>query len=176
MNTAMSKDIINTALKQIYKRNTSPSRGSESVQDTVLRAWGSENGSLVSKRVKDLCEQQEILTTQVRELKEIYEFKLTRVEQEVKNAMGKVVNEVGERYCLLSANQEKIEKELVGKRVDMTDVLHKSQSGVHEELLKQSDQILQLDRKFSLLEESVKHTKNTLDQILSLLVLQQKKT
>jgi ankyrin repeat protein len=176
MNTAMSKDIINTALKQIYKRNTSPSRGSESVQDTVLRAWGSENGSLVSKRVKDLCEQQEILTTQVRELKEIYEYKLTRVEQEVKNAMGKVVNEVGERYCLLNANQEKIEKELVGKRVDMTDVLRKSQSGVHEELLKQSDQILQLDRKFSLLEETVKHTKNTLDQILSLLVLQQKKT
>jgi ankyrin repeat protein len=175
MNTAMSKDIINAALKQIYKRNTSPSRGSESVQDAVLRAWGSENGFLVSKRVKDLCEQQELLTTQVRELKEIYEYKLTRVEQEVKNAMGKVVNEVGARYGLLSTNQEKIE-ELLGKRVDMTDVFRKSQSGVHEELLKQSDQILQLERKFSLLEDTVKHTKDTADQILSLLVSQHKET
>jgi hydroxymethylpyrimidine/phosphomethylpyrimidine kinase len=175
MNTAMSRDIINSALKQIYKRNSSPSRGIESVQDAVVRAWGSENGSLVSKRVKNLCEQQEILTSQVKELKEIYEYKMTRVEQEIKNAMGKVVNEVGAKYCLLSANQEKIERELVGKRTDMTDVLRKNQSGVQEELLKQSDQILQLERKFSLLEETVKHTKDTVDQIFSLLVLQQRK-
>ncbi|PNF15106.1 hypothetical protein B7P43_G16000 [Cryptotermes secundus] len=175
MNTAMSRDIINSALKQIYKRNASPSRGIESVQDAVVRAWGSENGSLVSKRVKNLCEQQEILTTQVKELKEIYEYKLTRVEQEMKNAMGKVVDEVVAKYDLLSANQEKIEKELVGKRADMTDVLRKSQGGLQEELLKQSEQILHLERNFSLLEETVKHTKDTVDQIFSLLILQQGK-
>lgn len=171
----MSRDIINSALKQIYKRHASPSRAIESVQEAVVRAWGSESGSLVSKRVKDVCEQQEILTSQVKELKEIYEYKLTRMEQEMKNALGKLVNEVGVKCGLLSANQEKIEKELIGKRADMTDVLRKSQSDVQEELQKQSDKILQLERKFSLLEETVKHTKDTVDQIFSLLVLQQRK-
>jgi hypothetical protein len=84
VNTAMSRDIINAAVKQISKRNGLASRGSDSIQETVLRAWGSENGCLLSRRVKDLCEQQEMLTTQVEALKEMYEYKLTTVEQEVK--------------------------------------------------------------------------------------------
>jgi ankyrin repeat protein len=172
MNTAMSRDIVNSALKQISKKNGSQSRGSESVQG--LRTWGGENGSLVSKRVKDLCEQQEMLTAKVRELKEMYEYKLNRVEQEVKKAVGGVVSEVGMKCDLLSANQEKIGKEITEKRADMREVLCKSQNGVQEELMKQSDKILQLERKFSLLEETTKHTRDKVDQIFSLLVLQQR--
>jgi hypothetical protein len=175
MNTAMSRNIVNNALKQISKRNGSPSRGSENVQGTILRAWGGENGFLVSKRVKDLCEQQEILTAQVRELKDLYEYKMTRVEQEVKNAMGGVVSEVGVKCDLLSANHEKIGKELTDKRADMREVLCESQNSVQEELLKQSNQILQLQLKFTLLEETVKHTRDTVDQIFSLLVYSKEK-
>ena len=176
MNTALSRDIINAALKQISKRNGLASRGSDSVQGTVLRVWGSENGSLVSKMVKDLYEQQEILTTQVGALKEIYEYRLTKVEQEVKNAMAKVVSEVGVKYNLLNENQEKLWKELFEKAIEMRETLEQNQRGVQEDLLKQSDQLLQLERKCSLLEETMIHTKDTVDQIFSLLLLQKKNT
>jgi ankyrin repeat protein len=176
MNTAMPCNIVNSALKQISKRSGLPSRGIESVQGTILRAWGGENGFLVSKRVKDVCEQQGVLAAQVRELKELYEHKMTRLEQEVKNAMGGVVREVEVKCDLLSANQEKIEKELTQKRADIREVLREGPKSVQEELLKQSNQILQLERKLTLLEETVKHTRDTADQIFSLLLLQQRKT
>lgn len=173
INTAMPWNIVNSALKQMSKRNASPS---SIVQGTILRAWGGENGFLVSKRVKDLCEQQETLTTQVRELKDMYEYKMSRVEQEVKNAMVGVVSEVGVKCDILNAGQQKIGKELMGKKADMREVLCKSHNSVHEELLKQSNQILELERKVSQLEETVKHTSDTVDQIFSLLVSQQRKT
>jgi len=173
MNTAMSRDIITAALKQISKRNGLASRGSYSVQGTVIRAWGSENGSLVSRRMKDLCEQQEFLTTQVGALKETYEYRLTKVEQEVKHAMAKVVSEVGVKYSLLNENQEKLWKEFLEKGIEMREVLGQSQRGVQEDFLKQSDQLLQLERKFSLLEETMKHTKDTVDQIFSFILSQQ---
>lgn len=173
MNTGMSRDIINAALKQISKKNGLASRGSDSVQGTVIRAWGSENGSLVSRRMKDLCEQQEILSTQVGALKEIYEYRLTKVEQEVKNAMAKVVSEVGVKYSSLKENQEKLWKEFLEKGIEMREVLGQIQRGVQEDLLKQSDQLLQLERKFSLLEETMKHTKDTVDHIFSFILSQQ---
>jgi len=176
MNTVMSRDIINAALKQISKRNGLASRGSDSVQGTVIRAWGSENGSLVSRRMKDLCEQQEVLTTQVGALKEMYEYRLTKVEQEVKNAMTKVVSEVGAKYSLLNENQEKLWKEFLEKGIEMREVLGQSQRGVQEDFLKQSDQLLQLERRFSLLEETMKHTKDKVDQIFSFILLQQTNT
>jgi hypothetical protein len=175
MNTAMSRDIINATLKQISKRNGLASRGSDSVQGTVLRAWGSENGSLVSMRMKDLCEQQEILTTQVGALKEIYEYRLTKLEQEVKNAMAKVVSEVGVKYSLLNEKQEKFWKELLEK-IDMREFLGQIQRGEQEDFPKKSDQLLQLERKFLLLEETMKHTKDTVDQIFSFICLQQTNT
>jgi len=172
----MSWDIITAALKQISKRNGLPSRGSDSVQETVIRAWGGENGSLVSRRMKDLCEQQEVLITQVGALKEIYEYRLTKVEQEVQNAMAKVVSEVGVKYSLLNENQEKLWKEFLEKGIEMREVLGQSQRGVQEDLLKQCDQLSQLERKFSLLEETVKHTKDTVDHIFSFILSQQTHT
>lgn len=176
MNTVMSRDIINAALKQISKRNGLASRGSDSVQETVIRAWGSENGSLVSRRMKDLCEQQELLTTQVGALKEIYEYRLTKVEQEVQNAMAKVVREVGVKYGLLNENQEKLWKESLEKGIEMREVLGQSQRGVQEDLLKQCDQLRQLERKFSLLEETMQHTKDTVDHIFSFILSQKTNT
>lgn len=176
MNTAMSRDIMNAALKQISKRNGLASRGSDSVQGTVIRAWGSENGSLVSRRIKDLCEQQEILTTQVGALKEICEYRLTKVEQEVKNEMAKVVSEVGVKYSSLNENQEKLWKDFLEKGIEMREVLGQSQRCVQEDFLKLSNQLLQLERKFSLLEETMKHTKDTVDQIFSFILLQQTNT
>jgi ankyrin repeat protein len=174
MNTAMSRDIINSALKQISKRNGSPSRESDSVQGTVLRAWGNENGSLVSRRVKDLCEHQELLTTQVGTIKEMCECKLTKVEQEVKNEIARVASEVKLNYELLNENQEKLWNEIVKKREETLEALYQNECGLQKDFLKQSDQILQLERKISLLEETMKHTKYTVDQILSFLLSQQR--
>ncbi|KDR19828.1 transient receptor potential cation channel subfamily A member 1-like isoform X1 [Zootermopsis nevadensis] len=176
MNTAMPRNIVNGALKQISKRNASPSRGNENVQGTVLRGWGGENGFLVSKRMKDLYEQQEMLTAKVRELKELYDYKMARVEKEFNIAVAGVVSEVGVKFDLLSASQEKIGKELADERAYARGLLCGSQNIVQEEMLKQSNQILQLERKFSLLEETVKHTGDTVDQIFSFLVSQQRKT
>jgi predicted nuclease with TOPRIM domain len=126
--------------------------------------------------MKDLCEQQEVLTTQVGALKEIYEYRLTKVEQEVKNAMTKIVSEVGVKYSLLNENQEKLWKEFLEKGIEMREVLGQSQRGVQEDFLKQSDQLLQLEQKFSLLEETMKHTKDKVDQIFSFILLQQTNT
>jgi hypothetical protein len=126
--------------------------------------------------MKDLCEQQEVLTTQVGALKEMYEYRLTKVEQEVKNATTKVVSEVGAKYSLLNENQEKLWKEFLEKGIEMREVLGQSQRSVQEDFLKQSDQLLQLERRFSLLEETMKHTKDKVDQIFSFILLQQTNT
>jgi uncharacterized metal-binding protein len=126
--------------------------------------------------MKDLCEQQEVLNTQVGALKEIYEYRLTKVEQEVKNAMTKIVSEVGVKFSLSNENQEKLWKEFLEKGIEMREVLGQSQRGVQEDILKQSDQLLQLERKFSLLEETMKHTKDKVDQIFSFILLQQTNT
>ncbi|GFG35013.1 hypothetical protein Cfor_01115 [Coptotermes formosanus] len=176
MNTAMSRDIINAAVKQISKRNGLTSKGNDNVQGTLLRALGNENSSLVSRTVKDLCEQQEMLTTQVGALKEMYEYKLTTVEQDVRNAMAEVVSEVRVKYNLLNENQEKMWNEVVEKRMEIREVLGQNQSRVQEDLVKQSDHLLQLERKFSQLEETMKHTKDTVDQIFSFILLQQRNT
>jgi predicted nuclease with TOPRIM domain len=98
------------------------------------------------------------------------------VEQEVKNAMAKVVSEFGVKYSLLNENQEKLWKEFLEKGIEMHEFLCQSQRGVQEYFLKQSDQLLQLERKFSLLEETMKHTKDKVDKIFSFILLQQTNT
>jgi hypothetical protein len=88
--------------------------------------------------------------------------------------MAKVVSEVGVKYNLLNENQEKFRKELLEKEIEMHEVLGQSQRSAQEDFPKQSDQLLQLERKFFLLEETMKHTKDTVDQIFSFICLQQK--
>jgi hypothetical protein len=90
--------------------------------------------------------------------------------------MAEVVREVRVKYDLLSENQENLWNELLKERKKMREDLGQNQSGVQENLLKQSDQLLQLERKFSLLEETMKHTTDTANRIFSFIILQQRNT
>ncbi|PSN50828.1 hypothetical protein C0J52_03241 [Blattella germanica] len=176
MNTAMSRETIKIAMKHLVKKNVPPStKTTEAVQGAVIRAWGSDGGALVSMRVKDLCEQQELLVNQVRELKDMYECKMTRVEEEIKTALEGVAGEVGNRYDLLSAKQEKLGNDIAERKSDMREVLRCSQSGLQEELMNQSGRIQLVENKLSSLEKSINSTSETVQQIFSLLVLQQRK-
>jgi len=64
-------------------------------------------------------------------------------------------------------------KESLEKGIEMREVLGQSQNGVQEDILKQCDQLRQLERKFSLLEETTKQTKDTVDHIFSFILSQQ---
>ncbi|XP_069692163.1 transient receptor potential cation channel protein painless-like [Periplaneta americana] len=174
LNTGMAREIISNALKQSFKKNGS-SKSNESIHGIVARTFDNENGSLVSKRVKDLCEQQEFLTTRVKEMKNVYESKLTRVEEQIKSSMANVISEIGVKYDLLATNIEKVGKEMVEKKSDIREDLCQRQSGMQEDLVKQSEQMGQLEQRLSKLEESVLHTRDTVDQIFSLLVMQDRK-
>ncbi|KAJ9585593.1 hypothetical protein L9F63_002623 [Diploptera punctata] len=175
MNTPMSREILKNALKQIGKKNVAFPKPNESIQGAVIRAWGSDNGALVSKRVKDLCEQQEVLAHQLKEFKDMYESKLTRVEEEMKTAFEGVAGEVGNRYDLLSAKQEKIGMEIADKKADMREVLRSSQSGLQDELMKQTERMLNMEKRLVTLEETVYSTRDTVQEIFSFIVSQQRK-